>query len=83
MSCTVEARESVRRTADALEAIPAVTDARTSPPLKGSTDDWEVEAVVECPDGIPPSVHREIAIAGLYSRPQPSSGDVHRIVATA
>lgn len=82
MSCVVESRRAVQRAADQLAAEPAVIATDTVPPAKGQTDAWSVEAVIRSPDGIPPGVHRVLAVEGLFSRPQPTRGDVHRIVAT-
>lgn len=82
MACVVEARRAVQRAADQLGEEPAVIDADTVPPTKGQTDGWSVEVVLRSPDGIPPGVHRVLAVEGLFSRPQPTRGDVHRIVAT-
>ena len=83
MTCTVDQRQSIERAARALRGLPPVIDVDTLPPAKSQYDAWTVDAVVRCPDGIPPSVSREIAIAGLYQQEQPRRGDIHSVVATA
>jgi len=81
MSCTVDARKSVRRVADALRACDSVAAVDVLPPTKSQFDDWTIDAVVRG-DGVPPEILRELALEGLTLRPMPQRAEFSSVVAT-
>ncbi|WP_254274639.1 hypothetical protein [Haloarcula marina] len=83
MSCTVEQRKQVRRAARAIRDCAPAIAVDIVAPNASQYDAWTLDAVLRGPDGVPPAVLRELALAGLTLRPTPSQAGFQHVTATA
>ncbi|MBX0325118.1 hypothetical protein EGH21_18985 [Halomicroarcula sp. F13] len=82
MSCTVEQREQVRRAARAIEHTVSTVAVDVVTPGASQYDAWTLDAVLQEPEGVPPEVLRELALAELTLRPTPSQAEYQHVTAT-
>ncbi|EMA13244.1 hypothetical protein [Haloarcula marismortui] len=83
MSCTVEERKRVRRTARAIQEEVATESVDVLAPSASQYNAWTLDAVLRDVEGIPPAVLRELALAGLTLQPTPSQAEYQHVAATA
>lgn len=79
--CNAENAARARRAAVALEDCPAAVGVDILDPDTGQHGRWSIEATI-VDDGLPPTVTGIVAEYGLQLHPQPSQGDLERLVAT-
>ena len=83
MSCNVEQRKRVTRAARAIRDCAPTAAVDVFAPSDSQYDAWTLDAALCDTEGIPPAVLRELALAELTLRPQPSQADMAIVVATA
>lgn len=82
MTCTVENRKQVQRAVEAVNACSVVVAVDMIEPAESQYNRWTLDAVLDARDGVPPTVLRELAIAGLTLRPTPSQAEYQHVAAT-
>lgn len=79
--CNAENAARARRAAAALEDCPSAVGVDVLDPDTGQHGRWSLEATI-VDAGLPPEVTGVVAEYGLQLHPQPSQGDLERLVAT-
>ncbi|WP_254271112.1 hypothetical protein [Haloarcula marina] len=81
MTCTVEARARVERAARSLRDTAPTIAVEVLDPADSPHDRWTLDAAIRTA-GVPPTVLRELALAGLTLLPTPAQGEFATVVAT-